>query len=115
MKNNSCPYYASRSAVPLAQMVVLPYNTLLHAATRKALGLNLKNSIVIIDEAHNLVETITNIHSMSVSGHMLGAAYTQLNQYRDRYSARLKAKNLLYIKQILFILSRFIKLLGNNL
>ena len=115
MKNNSCPYYASRSAVPLAQMVVLPYNTLLHAATRKALGLNLKNSIVIIDEAHNLVETITNIHSMSVTGHMLGAAYTQLNQYRDRYSARLKAKNLLYIKQILFILSRFIKLLGKNL
>ena len=37
-KTQSCPYYASRSAVPLAQMVVLPYNTLLHASTRKALG-----------------------------------------------------------------------------
>ena len=111
-KQQSCPYYASRSAIPLAQMAVLPYNTLLHASTRRALGLNLKNSIVIIDEAHNLVETITNIHSVSITGQMLGASYTQLSQYREKYSSRLKAKNLLYIKQILFIISKIIKLLG---
>ena len=37
-KATSCPYYASRSAVALAQLVVLPYNSLLHAGTRKALG-----------------------------------------------------------------------------
>ena len=48
--------------MPLCQIVVLPYNTLLHAATRRAIGLNLKNSIVIVDEAHNLLDTITNIH-----------------------------------------------------
>ena len=108
----SCPYYASRSAVSLAQLVVLPYNTLLHAGTRKALGLNLKNSIVIIDEAHNLLDTITNIHSVSLSGAQLGGALSQLQQYKQKYSSRLKAKNLLYIKQILFILSSFVKLLG---
>ena len=111
-KNKACPYYASRQALPLAQMVVLPYNTLLHAATRKAVGLNLKNSVVIIDEAHNLLETISGIHSVGVSGGQLALAYSQLTQYRDKYSSRLKAKNLLYIKQILFILSRFIKALG---
>ena len=37
-RTTSCPYYASRSAVPLAQLIVLPYNTLLHAGTRRALG-----------------------------------------------------------------------------
>ena len=37
-RTSSCPYYASRSAVPLAQLIVLPYNTLLHAGTRRALG-----------------------------------------------------------------------------
>eukprot|EP00092_Neocalanus_flemingeri_P099279 GFUD01126656.1.p2 GENE.GFUD01126656.1~~GFUD01126656.1.p2 ORF type:complete len:436 (+),score=142.32 GFUD01126656.1:233-1540(+) len=89
-KTQSCPYYASRSAVPLAQMVVLPYNTLLHAGTRKAIGLNLKNSIVIIDEAHNLLDTITNIHSVNISGAQLGLAYSQLAQYREKYSTRLK-------------------------
>jgi len=111
-KSQSCPYYASRSAVPLAQMVVLPYNTLLHAGTRKAIGLNLKNSIIIIDEAHNLLDTITNIHSVNISGSQLGLAYSQLNQYKEKYSTRLKAKNILYIKQLLFILSSFIKMIG---
>ena len=111
-KSKACPYYASRQALPLAQMVVLPYNTLLHAATRKAVGLNLKKSVVIIDEAHNLLETISGIHSVGVGGSQLALAYSQLTQYRDKYSSRLKAKNLLYIKQILFILARFIKALG---
>ena len=54
--------YLFRAAVPLCQIVVVPYNTLLHAATRRAIGLSLKNSLVIVDEAHNLLETITNIH-----------------------------------------------------
>ena len=76
------------------------------------LGLNLKNSIVIIDEAHNLLDTITNIHSVSISGSQLGLAWSQLSQYKERYSSRLKAKNILYIKQLLFILSRFITTLG---
>ena len=52
--------------------------------------MNLKNSIVIIDEAHNLVDTITNIHSVNISGSQLGLAFSQLTQYRERYSTRLK-------------------------
>ena len=32
----------------------MPYNTLLHSSTREAYGLNLSNSVVIIDEAHNI-------------------------------------------------------------
>ena len=39
-------------------------------------------------------------------------AHSQLSQYLERYRSRLKAKNLLYIKQILFILSNFLKLIG---
>ncbi len=35
-----------------------------YLTVRVAVGLNLKNSIVIVDEAHNLLETITNIHRL---------------------------------------------------
>jgi len=111
-KTDSCPYYASRSAVPLCEMIVLPYNTLLHSATRKAIGINLMNSVVIIDEAHNLLETISGIHSVTVMGSQLCSAYSQLSQYKLKYKMRLKASNLLYIKQILFVLASFIKYLG---
>ena len=93
-------------------MIVLPYNTLLHPATRKAVGINLKNAVVIIDEAHNLLDTITNIHSLSVTGSQLATAHSQLSQYKEKYGTRLKAKNILYIKQLLFILAGFIKILG---
>jgi chromosome transmission fidelity protein 1 len=41
---------------------------LLHEATREACGIKLKGNIVIIDEAHNLIETISNIHSVEISG-----------------------------------------------
>lgn len=35
---SACPYYASRKAAEDAQVVLVPYNTLLHKATREANG-----------------------------------------------------------------------------
>ncbi|TSL75307.1 ATP-dependent DNA helicase DDX11 [Bagarius yarrelli] len=65
---HTCPYYSTRLAIPAAQVVVLPYQSLLHAATRKASGIKLKDQIVVIDEAHNLTDTITALHSSEVNG-----------------------------------------------
>ncbi|KAG8138331.1 hypothetical protein E2320_004236 [Naja naja] len=103
----ACPYYGSRYAIPAAQLVVLPYQMLLHEATRRASGIQLKDQVVIIDEAHNLIDTIASIYSTQVTGSQLCRAHSQLLQYMERYRKRLKAKNLMYIKQILFLLERF--------
>lgn len=35
---NACPYYAARKAAEDANIVLVPYNTLLHKATREANG-----------------------------------------------------------------------------
>ena len=51
-----------------SQLVVLPYNTLLHGPTREAVGLKLKDSVVIIDEAHNLLDAINNVYSVEITG-----------------------------------------------
>ncbi|XP_036029593.1 ATP-dependent DNA helicase DDX11 [Onychomys torridus] len=110
----ACPYYGSRFAIPAAQLVVLPYPMLLHAATRQAAGIRLQGQVVIIDEAHNLIDTITNIYSAEVTGSQLCQAYSQLVQYMERYRKRLKAKNLMYIKQILYLLEKFVAVLGGN-
>lgn len=64
---------------------MLPYNTLLHKSTREACGIKLDGNIVIIDEAHNLLETINNIHSVEVTGSQLLRAFSQLTQYENRY------------------------------
>jgi chromosome transmission fidelity protein 1 len=59
------------SIVVFAQVIVVPYNTLLHKNTRKACGINVAGSVVIIDEAHNLLDTISHIHSSEVTGHQV--------------------------------------------
>jgi len=40
----------------------------LHQSTRDAVGIKLKDSIVIVDEAHNLIDTINTLHSVEVTG-----------------------------------------------
>lgn len=50
----------------------MPYNTLLHKSTREACGLKIENNVIIIDEAHNILETISHIHSTIISGQQVG-------------------------------------------
>lgn len=63
----TCPYYGSRSMVPVADLVVLPYQSLLSKASRESLGLNLKNNIVIIDEAHNLADSLISMYDSRIT------------------------------------------------
>lgn len=64
------------------------------------------------DEAHNLLETISSIHSICIWGGQLSQAQWQLSQYQKRFNDRLSSKNLLFIKQLLFFLSCLMKSLG---
>ncbi|XP_023841451.1 ATP-dependent DNA helicase DDX11 isoform X2 [Salvelinus sp. IW2-2015] len=111
-ETRSCPYYATRLAIPPAQLVVLPYQTVLHEGTRRASGVQLKGQVLIIDEAHNLSDVLSCIHSSELTGAQLCRAHSQLAQYSERYRSRLKAKNLMYIKQILFVVEGLVRVLG---
>ena len=53
-----------------ADIIFVPYNYLINSTLRKNIGLNLKNSILIFDEAHNIfnsAESITIFHNISVN------------------------------------------------
>lgn len=106
---STCPYYGSRNTVKSARLVVLPYQHLLHASTRESLGISLKNNIVIIDEAHNLMETMTSIYTVSLSLQQIQLAWNQLNLYIEKYRSRLLGKNVVYIKQILSIIKILVR------
>lgn len=107
----SCPYYATRVAVPEAEVVVLPYNNLLHHETRKATSLDLKDSIVIVDEAHNIMETICSIHSASITGRDLIGSHTILSRYYNKFQSRLNPRNAEVIKAIVLCLVALIRYL----
>ncbi|CAO3660492.1 unnamed protein product [Umbelopsis vinacea] len=111
---NTCPYYGTRQTIKPAQLVTLPYQHLLHKATRESLGISLKNNIVIIDEAHNLIDTITAIHTITIHSQQMRTALSQLSQYLQRYKSRLLGKNIVYIKQIMTIIKSAIGLLESH-
>ncbi|ORY29962.1 helicase C-terminal domain-domain-containing protein [Naematelia encephala] len=98
-----CPYYATRKAVKQSQLVTLPYNLLLQKNAREALDIDLTNQIVVIDEAHNLIDTLLSIYSTTVTSAHLSAAAAQLTQYLQRFQSRLKPVHALWIKQTLAV------------
>lgn len=109
--SHTCSYYASREALAAADVVVMPYNTLLSAPARKSVGLSLQNALVVIDEAHNIPETLRSISSCQLSLPVAEAALSQLISYTKRYSGRLAGRNVFYLGQIRRILLAMIKYL----
>lgn len=111
---SACPYYATRAAIPLSQLVVIPYNTLLHKSTREASRIKIKNNIIIIDEAHNLLDAIGNMHSSYVTGNQLCLCYNQLTTYKEKYEKMFSPNNLLFLNQLIYIVEQMISLLGGK-
>ncbi|KXL47785.1 hypothetical protein M433DRAFT_140653 [Acidomyces richmondensis BFW] len=99
-----CPYYASRSAIDHAEMVTLPYPMLLQKSARDALGISLKGNVVIIDEAHNLMDAIESIHSVQITAVQLDRARESLLIYLQKFRTRLKGKNRVYVTQVVRVI-----------
>lgn len=105
-----CPYYGARHSINTAEIVALPYNLLFQKETRESFNINLKNQIVIIDEAHNLIDTIASIHSVEITDQHVTQCLAQLTNYIARYKSRFAAKNMLYLKHLVNILNTLNKL-----
>ncbi|KAH9864702.1 hypothetical protein J1614_010638 [Plenodomus biglobosus] len=103
-----CPYYASRPATKYCEIVTLPYPLLLQRTARESLGLSLKNHVVIIDEAHNLMDAISGIYSVSVTLDQVQQARVQLTVYLQKFRHKLKGKNRVYVAQTVRILDSII-------
>lgn len=88
-----CPYFGARRAVADAQLIALPYNLLLQQDAREALALHLDDSVIIIDEAHNLIDTLLGTYSVEVGEAHLAQAAHQVTAYLDRFAMQLKGTN----------------------
>ena len=52
--------------------MLAPYSCVLQPEARDSLGIQLKDAIVIFDEAHNLLDAINSAHSAAVTGVRVG-------------------------------------------
>ncbi|CAG9861303.1 unnamed protein product [Phyllotreta striolata] len=110
----ACPYYSSRKAAEDAEIVLVPYNTILHKHTREANGIKLNGNIVIIDEAHNLLESLTQMYNTELYYSQVYHASKQLKAYRDKFKSRFSSDNLLRINQVIYVVNKLLNMLERN-
>jgi chromosome transmission fidelity protein 1 len=100
-----CPYYASRPVISHSEILMLPYPLLLQKSARDALGIPIKGHVVIIDEAHNLMDAIAETYSITITLSQLDMAISQVTRYAQRFKNRLKGKNRVYLTQLLRLMT----------
>lgn len=113
-KLGACPYYASRAALETNDVDVIgvPYSAVLHGPTRDALGLTIdSNTVVVFDEAHNIVDSVCDMSSCCMSRRALVVTATVLERYTDRYLKRLAPSNLFSLRQLVSVARSLLKLL----
>ncbi|TKY84777.1 hypothetical protein EX895_005857 [Sporisorium graminicola] len=104
-QTKTCPYFAARSSAKQAELVTLPYNLLLQKDARNALGISLEGCILLIDEAHNLIDTILSTHSVTVDSRQIAQASKQIDTYLDRFALQLKGTNEQNLRKVRKLLS----------
>jgi len=50
----SCPFYHNKESISDANIIITTYNYILDPRIRKTMEIELKDKIIIIDEAHNI-------------------------------------------------------------
>lgn len=96
-----CPYYSIRNGIEMTEIISLPYQMLLQSDTRRVLNLDIKNSIIVIDEAHNLLDTITSLYSVSISVSELETILKSLQLYLNKFLKRLNSGNRINLMKLI--------------
>ncbi|CUM66362.1 uncharacterized protein PRCAT00004026001 [Priceomyces carsonii] len=98
---NVCPYYSVRSGIDLTEIISLPYQMLLEGNTRRVLNLKIDDSIVVIDEAHNLLDIINSMNSVSITIDELKKVVDSLKLYLNKFLRRLSSGNRIYLMKLI--------------
>lgn len=99
-----CPYYASRTAIPSAEIITLPYPLLLQETAREALGIKLEGSVIIVDEAHNIMDAVASVHAAEIRLTELKRARQMLGIYFKRFGKKLKGENRIMVAQVVKVI-----------
>lgn len=79
-KDRFCPYFVARGALEKAEVVFAPYNYLVDPVVREAMGIELNNDIVVVDEAHNIEDVSRESGSFEISDDAFNAIQAELQQ-----------------------------------
>lgn len=84
---NVCPYEAKKSLIPVMEVIVAPYVHILSEDIRSNLLVNMKCSddeiLLIVDEAHNLIDAAREQESFTVRMRMIDVAIDECDSIKD--------------------------------
>ncbi|XP_030069304.1 regulator of telomere elongation helicase 1 [Microcaecilia unicolor] len=78
-KHRVCPYYLARALKQQADIIFMPYNYLLDTKSRRAHSIDLKGTVVIFDEAHNVERMCEESASFDLTPHDLASGIDAIN------------------------------------
>ncbi|GMH93443.1 hypothetical protein TL16_g12630 [Triparma laevis f. inornata] len=105
----TCGYYASRKGLAVSRIVCMTYGNMFSEESRRSLGVDLRGSIVVVDEAHNIPEALRQVANSRVSKENLERLSKTFKIYFTKYSERLSGKNLEYCRNLTSLISGFSK------
>ncbi|XP_045152856.1 regulator of telomere elongation helicase 1 isoform X1 [Echinops telfairi] len=79
-KHKVCPYYLSRNLKQQADIIFMPYNYLLDPKSRRAHSIDLKGTVVIFDEAHNVEKMCEESASFDLTPQDLASGLDAIDQ-----------------------------------
>eukprot|EP00158_Paraphelidium_tribonemae_P007203 Partr_v1_DN28152_c0_g1_i2_m55324 putative helicase 1 len=103
-RHTACPYYLSRELQAKADIIFVPYNYLIDPTSRASQHIDLKNSIIIFDEAHNLESICSEATSFEITPLDIATSIEELDSCKstasesDVPSARIEVIKLLLLK-----------------
>lgn len=112
---NICPYYSVRKGIEMTEIISLPYQMIFQDTTRKILNLDIKDSIIIIDEAHNIIDVITSMYSIKITLDQLNKVIKSLKIYLNKFLKRLNSGNRINLMKLIKICQILLKFLNTNL
>lgn len=77
---------------------------------RDAWRLQLKGNIVVVDEGHNLLDSIANMHSVQVDLDLFVVCLSQLRDYVDRYQSRFNHISIANNRLLLSLIGNIVQL-----
>ncbi|XP_063815226.1 regulator of telomere elongation helicase 1 isoform X5 [Pseudophryne corroboree] len=93
-KHRACPYYLSRNLKQQADIIFMPYNYLLDPKSRKAHNIDLKGTIVIFDEAHNVERMCEESASFDLTPYDLASGIDALDLVIKEHTENLEQKHI---------------------
>ena len=108
LRVGACPYYASRYSAKTADVILVPYISILSAEMRRSLDIDVKDNIIVIDEAHNLMDALGSALTVRIDHRSLETLSVHITDYCRSYAAVIAPRNLVWIRKLGFLIRQLL-------